>query len=77
MKKVLLYHPLNAPEGKPFDRGHADRLLAMTDNGGWYENSEQEENSDNASNGNSNKAKTRGTAKKKRNSSGNQSPTAG
>lgn len=41
---VLLFHPVIAEEGKEFDRNHADRLLAMTDNGGWYEKTEDASN---------------------------------
>ena len=58
MTKVLLYHPAIAADGKEFDRNHADRLLAMTDNGGWYEK-EKTENPDNATNGPANTGKTK------------------
>lgn len=32
-----LFHPLNAPDGQEFEAAHADAILAMSNNGGWYQ----------------------------------------
>ncbi len=38
--KVKLYHPLNAPNGQEFDEDHAERIMNLSNNGGWTREAE-------------------------------------
>lgn len=58
---VTLFHPAIAPDGREFEQGHADRLMAMSDNGGWT----YPENNQDANIGTGNTRKTK-SAKKPR-----------
>jgi hypothetical protein len=45
---TVLYHPINAPKGEEFDSEQAERMLAMSNNGGWYSKEDTKQKEDGA-----------------------------